>query len=431
MELPVDQSLIFGTMAEDPIHSTSALQTAILNGANYAIIATTRTGIIQIFNPAAQILLGYSSDEVVGKSTPLLFHDPDEIGSRSARYTQEYGRGIAPDCEVFTVIANLGLVDESEWTYVRHNGTRFPVFLSITALYDENENITGYLHIASDITRRKRTEEELLVALRKEKEVNELKTNVVTMVSHEFRTPMASILSSVEMLERYGKNWNDDKAQKAIKHYERVKDSIKRLTELLDEVLLVGKSDSGKMTYTPARFSLFALARLVADDLAMNALNSAKYIRQSIDLSLSEFVGDERLMRYILTNLLSNALKYSRDGGTVEFGVHRMIDHVVITVSDSGIGIAEEDLAYVFEPFRRAQNVGTIQGTGLGLSIVKRCVDLHHGSISITSSLGTGTTVTVTLPVTDRESAVETHTPATDHESDIHTHFTNTGAKDV
>jgi PAS domain S-box-containing protein len=398
MDSRLETDLHTPVTAEEQLNATTALQTAILNGANYAIIATSREGTIQVFNPAAQILLGYAADEIVGTQTPLLYHDAYEVSARSVRYTTEFGRGIAPDCEVFTVIANLGLVDESEWTYVRKNGTRFPVFLSITALYDGNENITGYLHIASDITDRKRAEEELLVALRKEKELSELKTNVVTMVSHEFRTPLASILSSVEMLERYGRNWTDESVVKAKKHYERVKESITRLTALLDEVLLVGKADSGKMTYTPENFSLATLCRSVADDLRMIAVKTDKRIIQAIDPGLADFVGDERIIRHILTNLLSNAVKYSPDGSAVEFDARRAEKSVVITIRDHGIGIGEEDLLHIYEPFKRARNVGSIQGTGLGLSIVKRCIDLHHGSITLTSTLGAGTTAEVTLP---------------------------------
>ncbi|MGE5316311.1 MAG: ATP-binding protein [Acidobacteriota bacterium] len=405
METLVDEHIRSSSELETEaqLRATTSLQTAILNGANYAIMATTREGVIQVFNPAAQILLGYRADEVAGRATPLLFHDREELARRAERYTREYGRGIAPDVEVFTVIANLGLVDESEWTYIRKNGTRFPVFLSITALYDANENITGYLHIASDITDRKRAEEELLVALKKEKELSELKTSVVTMVSHEFRTPMASILSSVEMLERYGRNWNEEKAGKAVKHYERVKDSIRRLTQLLDEVLFVESADSGGFVFTPARFSLAGLCQSVADDLMMIALKADKKIVQTIDASLSDFTGDERLIRHIVTNLLSNAVKYSHEGSTIEFDVRAEVLCVVVTVCDHGIGIAEEDLAHIFEPFKRARNVGDIQGTGLGLSIVKRCVEMHKGGVTLSSTPGSGTTATVTLPYTTLE----------------------------
>lgn len=379
-----------------------SLQTAILNGANYAIMATTAEGIIQIFNPAAEILLGYHSSEVVGNQTPLLFHDQGEIVNKAEHYTEMYGRGIAPDYEVFTVVARLGLVDESEWTAIRKNGSRFPIFLSITALYDQNENIAGYLHIASDITERKRAETELINALKKEKELSEIKTGVVTMVSHEFRTPLATILSSVEMLERYGTNWTEDKAVKATKHYNRVRDSIVRLTTLLDDVLLVGKVDSGKMSYVPATLSLTMLCRSIAEELETVAANNAKHIQCDINGGLTDFIGDQKLLRHIITNLLSNAVKYSPDGSNVEFFVYPEGHFVVITVRDYGIGIGEDDLPHVFEPFRRAKNVGDVQGTGFGLSIVKRCVELHSGTIAVESILGKGTTVTVTLPFIER-----------------------------
>ncbi len=377
-----------------------ALQTAILNGANYAIMATTADGIIQIFNPAAQILLGYHAHEVVNAATPLLFHDPDEVAIRAAHYTETYGRGIAPDYEVFTVVARLGLVDESEWTAIRKDGSRFPVFLSITALYDLNENITGYLHIASDITERKRAEEELHNALKKEKELSDIKTGVVTMVSHEFRTPLATILSSMEMLERYGMNWTEEKAVKAVKHYRRVRESIFRLTTLLDDVLLVGKVESGKMTYAPSAISLASLCQSITEELNAVAAKNGKRIQSSIDDELAEFTGDEKLLRHIITNILSNAIKYSPDGSIVDFSAYPDEDRVLIIARDHGIGIGEDDLPHVFEPFRRAKNVGDIQGTGFGLSIVQRCVELHGGTISLKSAIGEGTTVTISIPQT-------------------------------
>ncbi len=384
--------------APDDLRASGALQTAILNGANYAIFATTPTGIIQVFNPAAQLLLGYHAAEVINTATPLLFHEPHEILERASQYTETYGHGIAPDYEVFTVIANRGLVDESEWTAVRKDGSKFPVFLSITALYDENENITGYLHIASDITERKRAEEELLNTLKKEKELSQIKSGVVTMVSHEFRTPLATILSSMEMLERYGNNWGEDKSAKVAKHYTRVRESIQRLTTLLDDVLLIGKVDAGKMTYVPAPLSLTHLCQSITDELNAVASQDDKHIQCTIDGCLTEFVGDEKLLRHIITNVLSNAVKYSPDGSVIEFFVYKDEPRVFIVVRDPGIGIAEEDLQHVFEPFRRAKNVGEIQGTGFGLSIVKRCVELHSGTITVKSALGEGTTITVSLP---------------------------------
>jgi PAS domain S-box-containing protein len=388
------------TMIDENLSVSGALQTAILNGANYAIIATTAEGIIQIFNPAAQILLGYHANEVVHKATPLLFHDEREILDRALRYTETYGRGIAPDYEVFTVVARLGLVDESEWTAVRKDGSRFPVFLSITALYDRNENITGYLHIASDITERKRAEEELLNALKKEKELSEIKSGVVTMVSHEFRTPLATILSSMEMLQRYGTNWTEEKAAKAEKHYRRVKDSILRLTTLLDDVLLIGKVEAGKMSFVPATLSLTSLCNSITEELNSVGSSRGTLIHCTIDGGLSEYVGDAKLLRHIITNILSNAVKYSPDGSVVEFFVYAEGPRIFMVVRDRGIGIAEDDLPHVFEPFRRAKNVGEIQGTGFGLSIVKQCVELHGGTITVKSTIGEGTTVTVSLPST-------------------------------
>jgi PAS domain S-box-containing protein len=397
------------TSLEENLHASAALQTAILNGANYAIIATTAEGVIQIFNPAAQILFGYHTSEVVNTATPLLFHDPHEIIERAARYTETYGRGIVPDYEVLTVVARLGLVDESEWTAVRKDGSRFPVFVSITALYDENENITGYLHITSDITHRKRAEEELINALKKEKELSEIKSGVVTMVSHEFRTPLATILSSMEMLQRYGENWTEEKAMKAEKHYRRVRESILRLTSLLDDALLIGKADSGNMTYTPATLSLTSLCHSIAEELDSVAAQSGIRIQCTIDGGLTEFTGDEKLLHHIVTNILSNAVKYSPTGSIVEFFVYPDEPWIFIIVRDHGIGIGDDDLPYVFEPFRRAKNVGTIQGTGIGLSIVKRCVELHGGTVAVKSAIGEGTTVTISLPSVHPS----THTTAT------------------
>jgi len=235
----------------------------------------------------------------------------------------------------------------------------------------------------------------MLRTLAREKELGQLRSNFVSMVSHEFRTPLGIIQSSAEILEDYL-----DQLELAERrdHLQSIRKNTRRMAELMEEALLIGSFDAGKMEFKAVSLDLgIFIRRLVTEVL------SATNRRCPIELSLAEipgeFKGDERLLRHIFTNLLTNAVKYSDAGRVVRFELGHDEGEIVCDIRDQGIGIPEADREWLFNAFHRGHNVSDRPGTGLGLVIVKRCVDLHGGSIKLESKLGEGTTMTVRLPI--------------------------------
>ncbi len=248
--------------------------------------------------------------------------------------------------------------------------------------------------IVRDITERKRAEAEIRSALAKEKELGELKSRFITMASHEFRTPLTTILSSAELLEHYSHKLSEEKK---LNHLQRIQSSVKHMTELLNDVLLIGKVEAGKLELKPTLIHLSQFCHHLVEEIQL-ATSDRKIVFYTNSPRTTAYL-DEKLLRQILGNLLSNAIKYSPAGSTVKFDLSCGSGQAILHVQDEGIGIPEPEQAQIFNSFHRASNVGTISGTGLGLAIVKKSVDLHNGKITFESAVGTGTTFTVTLPL--------------------------------
>jgi PAS domain S-box-containing protein len=251
------------------------------------------------------------------------------------------------------------------------------------------------LVVGLDITQRKQAEDELLRTLTKEKELGRLRSEFISMVSHEFRTPLGVIHSSAEILEDYL-----DRLEPAERkdHLHSIRKNARRMAGLMEEVLLLGSLDGGKMRYKPAPLELRTFVERLVDEVS-SATRQRCPIRLSLAEAPFEIHADERLLRHIFTNLLTNAIKYSDAGLTVRFEIESAGAEIVCSVRDQGIGIPEADQEWLFNAFHRGQNVADRPGTGLGLVIVKRCVDLHGGQIQVESQFGEGTTVKVRLPV--------------------------------
>jgi signal transduction histidine kinase len=227
-----------------------------------------------------------------------------------------------------------------------------------------------------------------------EREVSELKSRFVTTVSHEFRTPLGITMSAVELLRHYEDRLPpEEKAQL----FDDIHSATRNMAGLMEQVLVLGRVDAGKLAYRPAPLDLDSLARKLADE-SLSATNRKCPIEWHAENDLSGATADEALLRHILSNLLSNGVKYSPAGTSVRFSGKREGRDAVFTVQDRGIGIPEADLPKLFEAFHRGSNVGEIPGTGLGLVIIKRCADLHGGSIQVQSKSGEGTTFTVRVP---------------------------------
>jgi len=242
---------------------------------------------------------------------------------------------------------------------------------------------------------RHKSEERLRLALAKEKELNQLKTQFIAITSHEFRTPLTTISSSNDLLERYCRDSMDTKKEK---HLRQIKLSVNQMIQLLDDVLLIGRADSGKVELQLIPLDIVEFCHNLVEEIQTNAGKQYQIIF-NLQGEFSETYLDINLLRPILSNLLANAVKYSPQGGVVTFNLFSSDTTITFQIKDSGIGIPPEAQKYLFESFHRASNVGKIQGTGLGLSIVKRCVDIHGGEISLESEVNVGTTFTVTLPL--------------------------------
>ena len=252
----------------------------------------------------------------------------------------------------------------------------------------------GLLIFFLDITQRHNADLEMRAALDRQQELNELRTRFVAMTSHEFRTPLATILSSQDLLKYYSDRLSANEKQNVL---EAIEISVHRMTHMLDRVLLLGKADAQMLEFSPHEIDL----RELCETLITEAVNQQPESRCEVTAEMSGTLGsglfDERLLRHIFGNLLSNAIKYSPNGGTVHLKVYNQDTRTVFEVSDQGIGVPIDEIKHLFASFHRASNVGTIAGTGLGLAIVKQSVELHGGLISVRSVPGSGTTFTVTL----------------------------------
>ncbi|MFM7727244.1 MAG: sensor histidine kinase, partial [Flavobacteriales bacterium] len=223
--------------------------------------------------------------------------------------------------------------------------------------------------------------------------LNDMKSRFVSIASHEFRTPLSTILSSISLVERYEK---PEEKEKKTKHVERIKSSVKNLTEILNDFLSLEKLEAGKIEVHPESIVLPAFCEELAEEMQAIAPNGAT-IQYHHDHGDTDFVSDKQLLRNILINLLNNAVKYSKTGGKIDFRTS-VNGEVKIEVEDHGIGIPKEDQEQLFERFFRAGNVTAIQGTGLGLNIVRKYTQLLEGSIHFTSVEGKGSKFTVLLP---------------------------------
>jgi PAS domain S-box-containing protein len=252
---------------------------------------------------------------------------------------------------------------------------------------------TGELATAN--TQLKQAEQELLKALAQEKELGELKGRFVSMVSHEFRTPLGIIMSSAEILEAYLDRLPLEERRENLRD---ISEATKQMSRMMEEVLLLGTVEAGRMTCRPAALDLTLLCLRLVDEI-ISATGNRCPIEVAIAPGLPEAIVDESLLRHIFSNLLNNAVKYSRAGSPVEFRVEARSHLAIFTVRDRGIGIPEADARSLFQAFHRGRNVGDTQGTGLGMTIVKRCVELHRGKIAFESQEGEGTTFIVALPL--------------------------------
>ena len=298
---------------------------------------------------------------------------------------------------VWRDLRTVGSIRQKECRWRNRQDELSTVLLSAETITVDHE--PHVLSLVLDISERKSAEVEMLKALAREKELSQLKSNFVSMVSHEFRTPLGIIQSSAELLDEFLEKMKPEERQAQLESIFR---NTRRMAGMMEEILVLSRLDAGKLDFKPALLDLNAFFRRVADEL-LSATNRRCTIQLSLRSVPSEAKADERLLGHIFTNLLSNAVKYSEPGATVHLEVACDDHNVICIVRDQGIGISENDQHQLFKAFHRGGNVGTRPGTGLGLLVVKRCVELHGGMLELKSRMGEGTTVTVKLPVLGEE----------------------------
>ncbi|HSM81085.1 MAG TPA: CBS domain-containing protein [Nodosilinea sp.] len=332
-------------------------------------------------NPRASEILGYPIEDILhqGFADFMASDEAVRFSTILSYFTRHH--------ESFTQI---------EATCQRLDGAAVVLEISGSPIFSLDGEFQGYRGITRDITERKQIELDIRKALTKEKELNELKTRFISMASHEFRTPLTTIMASAETLERYRHKFSEDKQLIILK---RIQTSVHHVIGLLNDVLTVGKAEAGKLACQPEPLDLKQFCQELVEEVQFAQLPPATPIEFEATGTDFQVLADEKLLRHALINLLSNAVKYSPDHTPVQLELDCTTPHTTVRVIDHGIGIPPEDQVKLFEAFHRANNVGNISGTGLGLVIAKRSVEAHQGQISFVSAAGVGTTFTVVLPL--------------------------------
>jgi signal transduction histidine kinase len=248
--------------------------------------------------------------------------------------------------------------------------------------------------LEQEVGERKKAEEEVRRSFERERELNELKSKFVSIASHEFRTPLSTVMSSVSLIKQYKDRQEYDKQDK---HINRVKSSVNQLTQILNDFLSLGKLEEGKVEIQSDPIILQSFLDEIKEEV-QSFLKDGQTVTTACPPDLDEIWTDTRTLRNILYNLISNASKYSDAGKQVHVSAESKNSRVFFYVTDEGIGIPADDQKHLFDRFFRASNAGNIQGTGLGLHIVKRYVDLISGEVSFTSTYGKGSTFYFSIP---------------------------------
>ncbi len=363
-------------------------------------------GIIEEANPAAHELFGYEPGELKGRKVNILMSGRDR--DHHDEYLRRYQQTRVPH------IIGIG----REVTGRCKDGTEFPLRLAVSEVQLEGGTVyTGILHDLSEFrAAQQRVEElnrdleqkvnnrtaklaereaELKHALSKERELNELKSRFLSMASHEFKTPLSTVLSSAELIELYTDTGQQPKRER---HINRIRDAVNQLTDVLNDFLSLTQLEQGEIQVAPRPIDLIAHLSTGIEASEGQLKRGQQIVLEAPTEARPRIVTDPKLLRHVLMNLLSNAAKYSPEGSPVTVRLSTAPETVTIAVIDTGIGIPEEDQPHLFDRFFRANNVENIKGTGLGLNIVNHYVQLLGGSVTFTSTLREGTTFTVALP---------------------------------
>jgi len=374
-------------LLEDRLRAAHQLQQAVLDSAGFSIIATDPEGKIHTFNRAAEKILGYSASEIVGKATPEIFHDREEVARRNEQVSRELNRPLEPGFETFVAkTREENRPDEQVWTYVRKDGTRIPVSLTVGAIHDDEGRLSGYVGIAYDI--------------REKLKLEKMKDEFLSSVSHEMRTPLAILKGHIDNLYSGYAGPLGDRQAKVV---EVVRRNVARLGRLINDLLDISRLESGRSKANLKPHDLLRIVRETHESFSEEA--QAKKIRLSTRHPeyLDPIIADGEMVTQVLYNLISNALRFAKNHieirlKTVRFGAG---EGVQVTVEDDGVGIESDKLPLLFNKFQqinRPAGGGGYQGTGLGLAICKDIIELHHGDIWAESTVGQGTQFHFIIP---------------------------------
>lgn len=404
--------------AADLLNSKEQFE-AFFQNASMGIMIANAAGEIVLANNFLLKQFAYgSASELLGKKieqlVPKRYHANHE-GHRNGYIKKPHARPMGVGLDLFAI---------------RKDGTEFPVEISLSSY--KTDDHTFVIAFISDITRRKEieasmlqqkeqlatinlkieelnndleqkvelrtrqlqdtlqqlelTKNEIAKALSKEKELSDLKSRFVSMASHEFRTPLSTILSSASLLAKYTEGIEQEKRDK---HIQRIKSSVNNLTDILNEFLSIGKIEDGKLTANHTDFNLKEMITVLSTEMQAIAkpgqlISSGYSGKETVHL-------DPTLLRNVIINLLSNAIKFSPEGGSIVLTVNVKDPAIMLSIKDTGLGISAEDQGHLFERFFRGANVTNIQGTGLGLHIVSKYIELMDGQIEFISELEKGT----------------------------------------
>lgn len=384
----------------------------IFNHVNEGILIANAQGQIVLTNPKANLMFGYDEDELRGRMVEDLV--PQEYADRHVEHRNSYmkhpvkrpmGKNITlfgkrKDGSNFPVEISLSYYETGEGMYV------IGFIIDITERFEQQEKIKKInaelkllnetlekkvgertLVLKEALTELEQSRDELTRSLEKEKELNEMKSRFISMASHEFRTPLSTILSSASLIGRY--NGEDDQTKRE-KHVDRIKNSVTGLTEILNDFLSLGKLEEGKVV---GKFQEQDIGEIIQE--LITEIQVICKENQTIQLDTTGTCvlnTDKNMFRNVMINLISNAIKFSPEGSSIEIGVYQEKEGIHISVRDHGMGIPDEDKKHLFGRFFRGKNAQNIQGTGLGLNIVTKYLELMKGTITFESELEKGTT---------------------------------------
>lgn len=398
----------------------------IFQSMSEGIIMVDEAGKIAIANPVAEQVFGYREDELDGKMLETLL--PERYRGRHLSFREGFNAHPEP--------RRMGI--GRDLTALRKDGTEFPVEISLSytrvngklfvmafisdislrkkaeaALKQSEEQLIVYaaeleqkvqartealnytiIKLEGEIKERKKAEEEAHKSLEKERELNELKTKFVSIASHEFRTPLSTVMSSAALIQQY-----KDKGElsKVDKHISRIKSSVNHLTLILNDFLSLGKLEEGKIDINKEVIHIEDFIHEINEEVK-SFLKDGQHIRVLCDEAAKVIETDVRILRNIMFNLISNASKYSDINQNIYLSCSKKGRDILFTIKDEGIGIPLADQKHLFDRFFRASNAGNIHGTGLGLNIVKRYAELLEGKITFISEYGKGSTFQLEIP---------------------------------